>query len=99
MAEARANERSRHYGGYFDRDIIAYSIIEQGADADIQGYLAWFKEYPDVDPDFLFAVINFLMVSERDTTLIDLLQATYDPLIRSTKVMGGGEWLKGFCAH
>jgi hypothetical protein len=38
-------------------------------------------------------VINFLMVSERDTTLIDLLEATYDPLIRSTKVMGGDEAL------
>lgn len=78
---------------YFDRDIIAYTLIEQGSDADIQAYLELFKEYPDTDPDSLFGVINFLMVSERDETLVDLLEATYDPLIRSTQVMGGDEAL------
>lgn len=78
---------------YFDRDIIAYSLIEQGSNADIQAYLAWFKEYPDADPDYLFGVINFLMVSECDETLMDLLESTYDPLIRSPQVMGGGDAL------
>ncbi|WP_242482231.1 hypothetical protein [Thiocystis violacea] len=78
---------------YFDRDIIAYSIIEQGADADIHAYLTWFKEYPDTDADFLFGVINFLMVTERDETLMDLLEAIYDPLIRSSQVIGGDEAL------
>lgn len=78
---------------YFDRDIIAYSVIEQGFDADIQAYLAWFKEYPDADADSLFGVINFLMVNERDETLMDLLEATYEPLIRSPRVIGGDEAL------
>jgi len=78
---------------YFDRDIIAYSIIEQGSGADIQVYLELFKEYPDTAPDFLFGVINFLMVSERDETLVDLLEAIYEPLIRSSRVIGGGEAL------
>ncbi|WP_295406483.1 SEC-C metal-binding domain-containing protein [uncultured Thiocystis sp.] len=78
---------------YFDRDIIAYSIIEQGSDADIQTYLTWFKEYPDSDVDFLFGVINFLMVSECDEALVDLLESTYDPLIRSPQVIGGDDAL------
>ncbi|WP_276611668.1 SEC-C metal-binding domain-containing protein [Thiorhodococcus mannitoliphagus] len=82
----------KHFA-YFDRDIIAYSLIEQGSGADIQVYLELFKEYPDADPDFLFGVINFLMVSERDETLVDLLEAIYDPLIRSTQVIGGDEAL------
>lgn len=78
---------------YYDRDIIAYSVIEQGCGAEIQPYLDWFKEYPDTDADNLFSVIYFLMVSECDETLMDLLEAVYDPIIRSPQVIGGGEAL------
>jgi hypothetical protein len=87
--------------GFLDRDIIAYSLIEQGCGADIAPYLDWFREYPDADPDNLFGVINLLMVGECDARLMALLEATYDPLIRSTKVFGGDDALNiliyGYC--
>jgi len=78
---------------YYDRDIIAYTVIEQGRDADIHVYLEWFKEYPDADADNLFKVIELLMASECDAPLMGLLEATYEPLIRSPHVIGGGEAL------
>ncbi|EXJ15905.1 YecA family protein [Imhoffiella purpurea] len=81
------------YFAYFDRDILAHTVIEHGCGADIQTYLDGFKEYPDTDPDNLFGVIHFLMVNECDERLVDLLEATYDPLIRSPQVMRGDKAL------
>ena len=75
---------------YYDSDIICYKIIHQGPD-ELRPYLNWFKEYPDADPDSLFDLIDFMMVSECDDLAVDLIEAVYDPVLRSPSVLGGGD--------
>jgi hypothetical protein len=78
--------------GYYDRDIIHYRIASRDSGG-IEDYLNWFEEYPDNDADILFSLIDFLMATECDQPLIVLLEATYYPVCRSEKVIGGGEIL------
>ena len=78
--------------GYYDRDIICYKIIDQGP-IGIEDYLNWFKEYPDTDPDNLFALIELLMATECDGPLAELVEAVYYPICRSENVIGGCEEL------
>jgi tetratricopeptide (TPR) repeat protein len=77
---------------YYDRDIIYYKIIDQGP-VGIEDYLGWFIEYPDTDPDNLFALIDFLMATGCDGPLAELVEAVYDPICRSQNVIGGCEEL------
>jgi len=77
---------------YYDRDIIYYKVIDQGP-VGIEDDLARFKEYPDTDPDNLFAVIDFLMATGCDGPLAELVEAVYYPICRSQNVMGGCEEL------
>jgi tetratricopeptide (TPR) repeat protein len=78
--------------GYYDLDIIHYKIASQDSEG-IEDYLNWFGQYPDHDPDNLFGLIDFLMATECDQPLIDLLEVTYYPVCRSKKIIGGGEIL------
>lgn len=73
---------------YYDRDLICYRIATRGPTG-IEEYLDWFREYPDEDIDGLLAVVDFMMAAECDETLIGLAEAVYDPICRSTRVMGG----------
>jgi tetratricopeptide (TPR) repeat protein len=75
--------------GYYDRDIIYYKIIHQDP-AGIDDYLNWFKEYPDTAPDNLFALIKFMMLTECDGPVSDLIETVYYPVHRSEHVIGGG---------
>ncbi|MCP4900313.1 MAG: hypothetical protein GY906_25375, partial [bacterium] len=78
--------------GYYDRDIIHYKIASRDSEG-IEDHLNWFEEYPDNDADILFSLIDFLMATECDQPLIVLLEATYYPVCRSEKVIGGGDIL------
>ena len=78
---------------YYDRDIIIYEVIERGCSADIEGYLGWFEDYPEAAVDNLFPMLDLLMVTECDEAVMRLLEATYYPLCRSTKVFGGEKLL------
>jgi len=78
--------------GYYDRDIIHYKIASQDREG-IADYLNWFEKYPDNDADILFGLIDFLMATGCDQPLIGLLEATYYPVCRSEKVIGGAEIL------
>jgi hypothetical protein len=73
---------------YYDRDLIMYRVVERGPEG-IEGLLGLFKEYPDDGPDNLFSVIDFLMITECDAALIDLVEAIYDPICRSENVISG----------
>ncbi len=77
---------------YYDQDIIHYKIASQDPEG-IEDYLNWFREYPDNDVDNLFSLLDFLMATECDQPLIVLLKATYYPVCRSEKVIGGSEIL------
>jgi hypothetical protein len=77
---------------YYDRDIICYKIIAQGP-VGIEDDLGWFKQYPDTDPDSLFALIDFMMATECDGPLAELVEAVYDPICRSPNVISGCEEL------
>ena len=87
--------------GYYDLDIIHYRIASQNPKG-VDSYLNWFKEYPDSDPDNLFALVDFLMATGCDQPLIDLIEATYYPVCRSESVISGGEILEplilSYCA-
>lgn len=74
--------------GYYDRDIIYYQIAHQDLEG-IEDSLSRFKEYPDHDADNLFSLIDFLRATACDPPLIGLLEATYDPICRSKRVIGG----------
>lgn len=74
--------------GYYDRDIIYYQIAHQDLEG-IEDSLRRFKEYPDHDADNLFSLIDFLRATACDPPLIGLLEATYDPICRSKRVIGG----------
>jgi hypothetical protein len=78
---------------YYDRDIVCYKIIHQDVD-ELRSYLDWFKEYPDVGPDALFELIDFMMVKECDDLAADLIEAVYDPVLRSPHVLSGGDLVK-----
>ena len=79
---------------YFDRDIIAYEVVERGCSASIDDYLPWLEEYPEDGVDNLFQLIEFLMVAECDAVVMRLIEATYYPLFRSSNVFGGEKLLE-----
>ena len=83
---------------YYDSDIVCYKIIHQGED-ELQTYLNWFKEYPDVDPDSLYELIDFMIVSDYDDLAADLIEAVYDPLLRSPSVLRGGHLVNHLVLH
>jgi hypothetical protein len=78
--------------GYYDRDIIHYQIAHQDLEG-LEDSLSRFKQYPDHDADLLFGLIDFLRATACDSLLIDLLEATYYPVCRSPRVIGGNEIL------
>jgi len=78
---------------YYDRDIIFYEVTGRGCSAGIEDYLPWFEEYPVAGVDNLFALFEFLMVTECDKAVMRLLEATYYPLCRSPEVFGGEQLL------
>ncbi len=78
---------------YYDRDIIFYEAVERGCSAGIEDYLNWFEEYPEAGVDNLFALIEFLMLTECDEAVMRLLETTYYPLCRSSNVFGGEKLL------
>lgn len=78
---------------FFDLDIIRYKVAAGHDPEGIEEYLNWFKEYPDSNPDHLFALVDFLMATECDQALVDLLEVTCYPVCRSPNVIGGGELL------
>lgn len=73
---------------YYDRDILHYQIAHPDLE-DFDDALSRFKAYPDHDADLLFDLIDFLRVTGCDALLMDLLEATYYPVCRSPRVIGG----------
>ena len=77
---------------YYDLDIIGYKVAI-GKKNEVPEFLNYFKEYPDHDADLLFRLINFLMATDCEEILTDLVTEIYYPVCVSPKVMGGDEIL------
>jgi len=82
----------RNYG-YFDRDIVSYLVIADRKD-EIPKFLGYFREYPSHDPDNLFKVLHYLMMTNCQEVLIPFVRDICHELCYSPHIVNGAEILK-----
>lgn len=76
--------------GVYDRDIISYKIIT-GHKEELKGYLDYFKEYPEEDPDNLFKTMELMIAKNCQDTVSDFVKDVYYDVCTSPHIIGGNE--------
>ncbi len=82
----------RNYG-YFDRDIISYLVIADRKE-EIPEFLGYFREYPSHDPDNLFQMLRYLMLTNCQEVLIPFVRDICHEVCYSPDIVNGVEILK-----
>jgi hypothetical protein len=73
---------------YFDEQIIIYKIL-QGKQEELPKYLDLYKRYPNQNPESLFKILDFMMVSDNEDVLVPFIEDIYRYILGDENVIGG----------